>query len=102
MGGARESLRNLAEETLGILDAGFYEVEGKRIEIGEAQRAAAEGTRLFRPAELEQLVAGGPRERALVHTKIAVTREKTQAAARRLAEAEGLDERSLPIVICSR
>jgi hypothetical protein len=35
MGGARESLRHLAEETLGILDAGFYECEGKRIEIGK-------------------------------------------------------------------
>jgi uncharacterized protein (TIGR02452 family) len=92
MGGARESLRNLAEETLGILDAGFYELQGKRIEIGDAQRAAVAGTRLFRPSELEQLVAGGPSEKTVGHTKIAVTREKTQQAARRLAEDEGLDD----------
>jgi uncharacterized protein (TIGR02452 family) len=86
------SLRGIAEETLRILDLGFYESAGQRVEIGDAQRTAIAGTRLLRPADLERLLALGPPERVFDRTTIAVTREKTQQAARRLVHQEGVDD----------
>ena len=85
------SLRHLAEETLRISDTGFYELDGRRIEIGDAQRAAVQGTRLLRPSELERLVAGGAPEHRFERTEITVTQEKTQQAARRAAH-DGVED----------
>jgi uncharacterized protein (TIGR02452 family) len=90
------SLRGIAEETLRIVDAGCYDAAGQRIDIGEAQRAAVAGTRLLRPLDLERLIAEGHPENRFTRTTIAVTREKAQQAARRLAQDEGVDD---PVVL---
>jgi uncharacterized protein (TIGR02452 family) len=83
------SLKGIAQQTLDILDVGSYEVDGRRVEIAESQREAVAGTRLYRPADLEGLIADGGTAND-GRPAIAVTPEKTQVAARRLVQCEGV------------
>jgi len=86
------SLRGIADQTLSISDSGFYEVCGRRVDIGVTQRAAIAGTRLYRPDELKELEAGPGREERFTETAIHVSSEKTQEAARRLVQIEGAED----------
>ncbi|MEV6601749.1 TIGR02452 family protein [Actinoplanes sp. NPDC051346] len=89
-------LRELARETLEILDAGGYRTpRGRRVTLADGMRAAVAGTRLHQPAEaLVTPPAGrgpagagpagaGP---AGAGPAVSVTGESTLAATRRLAE----------------
>lgn len=74
-------LEEVARQTLEICERGSYVApSGRTVEIGDAVRAAIDGTELFTPAQLARLpLAGGPT------TRIEVTDETTQVAAQRLA-----------------
>ncbi len=50
------SLEAIAKEVLSMLAAGRYRsAQGLEVDIGELQHAAVANTRLYRPAELDQL-----------------------------------------------
>lgn len=49
------SLKTTAQEVLGLLDRGDYQIGGKRISIAAEQRTAVADSRLYTPQELEQL-----------------------------------------------
>jgi uncharacterized protein (TIGR02452 family) len=83
------SSRNaIAAETLAILQRGGYVApSGRQVELRAAIDAAAFGTRLYRPDDLDPArvrSSGKP-----VRPRIEVTGETTAQAARRLVEAEG-------------
>lgn len=83
------SLIRIANETLSIIDRGWYENRsGVRIELRAAVEAAVAGTRLYRPADVNRLLANRQDAPALV-PDIQVTGETTAQAARRLIEQEG-------------
>lgn len=78
--------RKIAQETVDIQERGFYELEGLRIEIGEAQQRSVNGSRLITPEQGGVLArnfsvpSGG-------HTaRYTVANEATVKAARQLAE----------------
>lgn len=78
----------IAEDTLKILEQGFYNNKlGEKVDIALIQKKAEDNTRLFRPGELEELVEGLKRDNSF-QTKYEVTNETTLDAARRLV-AEG-------------
>lgn len=83
------SLAGIADETLAIIAAGSYEApSGKVVTLKVQLDAAVAGTTLFRPDELERLVArpGGDGEAP----RFEVTAETTAQASRRLAQHEGV------------
>ncbi|MDT0309009.1 TIGR02452 family protein [Streptomyces sp. DSM 44917] len=78
-----ESMRRWFDETRAAFERGWYDHDGRRVELGDPLREMREGTRLYAPEELAGLPApaggsGGPVE---------VTGESTLVAARRLAGA---------------
>lgn len=74
-------LRELARDTLAILDAGGYRApQGGRVDLTDRIRAAVDGTRLYLPDDPVPTPPTGSRPPA-----IEVTRESTLAATRRLA-----------------
>ena len=94
------NLQDVAAETLAILDRGWYQApDGQRVSIAAAQAAAVAGTRLYRPHELDELIAAGTHRRGRQagaarrsRAALVVTGEKTQAAARRLVQEAGHDD----------
>ena len=86
------SLKNIARETLQILDQGYYETPPGRIDIEPARRAAVEGTMLYSPAELAGLVSNHQKTRKHEKTDFCLTSEKTQVAAHRLVQDEGVED----------
>ena len=84
------SLKQVARDTLALLEVGRYEApSGATVSIADAQRAAVAGTRLFTPdqlaaLELEAFGEGSP--------AIHVTDETTQRALRRLHAEEGVPD----------
>ncbi len=78
------SLKQVAADTLALIDAGGYEApSGAWVSIAEAQAGAVAGTRLYRPDALAALVAAdGP---GGAPPMVTVTDETTQVAAHRLA-----------------
>ncbi|GAA2873363.1 TIGR02452 family protein [Streptosporangium fragile] len=80
----RDARRRIAEETVGILDRGWYDhPERGRVTITEEVAAAVAGTRLWTPGELRRLRPRPPS----VATSVEVTNETSLSAARRLAAA---------------
>lgn len=85
------SLKEIARQTLSILEQGGFETEdGRRVDIADAQQAAVEGTFVCTPQMGEDFMAqpahgGNP-------PRITVTADRTQQAARRLVEDEGQDD----------
>lgn len=85
-------IESTAQETLTILDRGWYQAASGQVSIAEAQRSALQGTVLFRPGQILE-----PRRRAKAgsrssgKTKYSVTQETTQEAALRLVLSEGLE-----------
>ncbi len=79
------SLKGIAQETLSILDAGYYtSPTGVERFIAQEQGAAIAETRLYRPEELDKLLEQAPRKGAPPH--IRVIRASTQAEAQRMAQ----------------
>ena len=81
----------MAKETLALLESGrFTAPNGAIINLGDAQTNAVKGTFVLTPERGHELLletgAGGPPPLA------AVTSERTQEAAARLVEAEGVDD----------
>ncbi|HPF41353.1 MAG TPA: TIGR02452 family protein [Phycisphaerae bacterium] len=84
----RNERRETAEQTVRIVrEGGYVNRRGQQVDISAAVAAAVQGTRLIRPAELEELVAR-PAPAGARRTSIAVTNETTLFAARRLVETE--------------
>jgi uncharacterized protein (TIGR02452 family) len=73
-----------AQETVAIMERGGYTApSGRTVSIADDLARAVEGTVLYRPGELDALLAGPPGGEA-VRTRVEVTGETTLAAARRL------------------
>lgn len=47
----------IAKQTLDIMEKGYYEVDGKRVEIGELQKKSVQGSFLFTPKQGEDLLS---------------------------------------------
>lgn len=92
------SLKNVAQETLAILENGGYITDsGISVEIASAQRTAVAGTHLYTPEKLHALLTvshGCPDINPASKTDltIEVTGETTQVAAHRLAHLEGCSD----------
>ena len=83
----------LAKETLAILEAGTYTIQGgKSVSIRSAQKACEKGTVLYSPEALAQMT---PTTANGIVTKFEVTGETTLAATRRLVQ-----DAALPKVAC--
>ena len=86
----RQHRREIAAETLAIIERGWYEYPaGQRVDVGAAVTRCVAGSQLFTPSELEQLEVGKPSRTA--STLFDVRNETTLSAARRLGTE---DERS--------
>lgn len=83
-------MESTAQETLQILDRGWYDTAAGRVGITEAQAAAVAHTVLIRPDDFLGQVSGARPARKQGNTRYAVTPETTQAAARRLVQDEGV------------
>jgi uncharacterized protein (TIGR02452 family) len=91
------SLSGVAKETLKIVEnCGYQSPGGARVELGEELTAAIAGTRLYRPADSDQLlsrpaaaVSADVARGAPARPRLEVTDESTAAAARRLVHEEG-------------
>lgn len=86
-----DGLKEIAKETLQILDAGSYHAPGHgKHDIGAAQKAAEEGTLLYKPEQLARLLKQRHEETDLeaevAFPVIEVWQAKTQEAARLLAQ----------------
>lgn len=83
------NMKDVAQETLAILKAGNYTApSGATREVGQAQTAAVAGTRLYRPAELADLLTQQGTASGTPPT-IEVWEGTTQTAARKLVEEQG-------------
>ncbi|MDT0266883.1 TIGR02452 family protein [Streptomyces sp. DSM 44915] len=82
---ADEGLRLRFEETRLACARGWYERDGRRVELADALAGMRRGTRLFTPEELRALPAAPAGPRAV----ISVTGESTLVAAVRLAAGGG-------------
>nr|WP_315819122.1 TIGR02452 family protein [Paraflavitalea speifideiaquila] len=77
----------IAEDTLQLIERGFYEnTSGHRIEIKSILQAAINNTRLYTPEELTDLLDIF-KNKELLATSYEVTNETTLDAARRLTAA---------------
>lgn len=86
------TLQETAKETLAILDRGHYETAEGRVDIARLQQSAEAGTELIRPQDLRRLVRGPRRKTGIEQMTCVVTGEKTQEAARRLVQEEGVTD----------
>ncbi|MAX81710.1 MAG: TIGR02452 family protein [Crocinitomicaceae bacterium] len=88
----REYRKQLAEETLQILDKGFYtSVSGKKIDISQLQHKAEQFTKVYTPEESDELLKQLPYTTADFETNISVTNQATLDAVRMLI-AEGHED----------
>lgn len=89
----REKRRKIAEDTLAILDAGYYtSPTGKRVDIAAVQAQAEAGTKLYTPEASDELLQGHTYPEALEHpTRFSVINETTLNAVRALVD-EGVDK----------
>jgi uncharacterized protein (TIGR02452 family) len=82
-------LVEIAQETLKVLAEGGYAApSGRRVDVRAWTEAAVQGTRLYRPGELDVATLPPTDARA---PRVEVTDEKTGAAARRLVEEGVVD-----------
>ncbi len=85
------SLTGIAQDTLAIIERGSYVApSGSTVSVREQVDAAVRGTMLYRPADLEGLLAARARPgHGVISPRIEITPETTAEASRRLVEAEG-------------
>jgi len=82
------SLKGIARQTLSIIESGRYTVDGRSVSVQPALDDAVRGTRTWTPEALAAL----PDPTLRHETRISVTTERTQAAARRLVVDEGEED----------
>ena len=80
----RNKRAEISEETLKIVEEGFYEFEGKRVEIKEAVDLSVKSTFLLTPTDSLTLNPTVPTNRAM---KIEVLNETTLQGAKRLSDS---------------
>ena len=86
----RTTRAQIAQETVAIADRGWYQTPaGQRVEIGPWMQSCLQGTRLYDPDELGQLLADLRPVETPAETQIQVTGETTLAAARRIVVEQG-------------
>lgn len=88
----RMSRKHIATETLEIVQRGWYEnSSGQRVDIASDVARSREGTRMFRPAELEGLCRQSPVEQSAERepTQFSVTNETTLSAINRIVGDAG-------------
>ncbi|MBN9689977.1 MAG: TIGR02452 family protein [Verrucomicrobia bacterium] len=84
----RDQRASLAQQTIGILDSGYYVApSGRRVEIEADLRLAVSNSRLYRPADFPALTSGCELSPPFVEQKIEVTSETTLEAASRLVSS---------------
>ncbi|QDV40647.1 hypothetical protein Enr13x_04810 [Stieleria neptunia] len=76
------TLKQLAQETLDLIEAGEYQADGRTVKFAEQQGSAVRGTRLYRPDEIAALSASPADE----DQTIRVVDGTTQIVAQTLAE----------------
>jgi uncharacterized protein (TIGR02452 family) len=82
---SRHPWRAIAQHTVEVLDHGSYTTpSGRTADLAARLARAVDGTRVYRPAELEALLSRLPPSPALP-TRMEVTEETTLAAAQRLS-----------------
>lgn len=87
----RMTRKAIASDTLQIIERGWYEVAGQRIDITQATRLAIDGAELLTPPTLSGLCRQPlPEER--FQTRIEVTNETTLQAGQRMATQPGVDD----------
>jgi uncharacterized protein (TIGR02452 family) len=87
----REVRRKIAEDTLEIVKTGYYQTStGKTIEIGDIQRKAEENTRLYSPAQTDELIQTDFKEQS-APTQFSVTGQTTLDAVKELFKAGHVD-----------
>lgn len=85
------SLKGIAKETLDILERGeFVSASGKVINFAVEQKMAEDGTKLYRPEDVEKLMQHTDNEASSY--SVEVTDETTQVAAYRLVKVEGCQD----------
>jgi uncharacterized protein (TIGR02452 family) len=86
------SLKGIAKETLDILERGeFVSASGKVVNFAVEQKMAEDGTKLYRPEDVEKLMQHTSDNKASSYS-VEVTDETTQVAAYRLVKAEGCQD----------
>ncbi|GAA4146313.1 TIGR02452 family protein [Actinomadura keratinilytica] len=84
---SRHPRRQTAQQTVAIIERGGYTApSGRAVALADRIGAAVRGTVLYRPAELDELLARLPDAAGTGGTRVEVTAETTLAAARRLRE----------------
>ncbi len=84
---SRETRRKIAEETLDILEKGFFiSPSGKKIDIADVQKKAQTQTKVYSPADSDQLLANSVYKSLEQPTEIVVTHATTLNATRVLIE----------------
>lgn len=87
--GGRPNRKQIAEQTVQVISQGYYEREGRRIEIAELQQRSEAGSFLLRPQEGERLLEQTrSRLSGRAQVKQRVTNEATVAAILACAPAE--------------
>ena len=88
----RELRRKIAEDTLAILEKGYFiSPSGKRIEIEDLQRKSESNTKLYKPTESDELLKSLSDQESSQDTTITVTNQTTLAATRALIQ-EGYED----------
>lgn len=85
-------MKQIATETMAVLEAGRYSVDGGFVSVAETVAAAVAGTQLYTPEVLERLTTtqqGTPFPAHSTTARIEVTGETTGEAAQRLLQGEG-------------
>lgn len=81
----REQRKKIAEETLKILERGYFETpSGNRIDITNLQEKAELGTKLYKPKDSDEILGKGSYEELGISTEIQVTNQTTLDAVRAL------------------
>ena len=86
------SLKNIARQTLDIIEQGYYVTKNEvKVTLATEVAAAVAKTRLYTPEQLQMMLAQKPPPTP-THTHITVTGETTQVAAHRLYHLEGYQD----------
>ena len=87
------SLKEIAQQTVEIMDQGRYMApSGQERSIAEALTHAKSHTRLYEPEQLARLLREGHGESSGERAHVEVWAARTQEAARRLAQDEGVED----------
>lgn len=87
----REQRKKIAEDTLKILERGYFETpSGKRVDISIIQEKAESGTKLYKPKDSDEIIKG-VYEELKESTEIEVTNQTTLDATRALIR-EGYED----------